>query len=356
MMKTPRLMFSLLQPLPRKKYICQLATPDPLGVSAENYDLGLLDFTVPSDGVYTLRLTSIVSGAYGVGGVRGHQQHIGIGRSSRITVKNCQFHRLMWGEWGRDATYKDLPFNNYSIYVANHSTDCLITNNIFNNLWIQIVMAVGVNGNVFSYNYCFGPRNSRGIFLHGRYPHENLLEGNDFEAIMNGGGSTWGRQGPRNTMFRNRGRGIGRYTTWLHHKFTDNFVCDRYNYLLNIGYAFAQGDFVPYNNGSGGNLDYLTTNMWLERNIATDPRAVTLSNYGIKLGSSGSTTDLDNYEGMKAPAGWSAYSFPASLYLTEKPAWWPGGKPWPCTGANIDDFTGTLIKLPAHDRADTASW
>ena len=46
------------------------ARPDPLppggGVPAENYDLGILDFIVPADGLYTLRLTSTVNGDYGI--------------------------------------------------------------------------------------------------------------------------------------------------------------------------------------------------------------------------------------------------------------------------------------------------
>lgn len=42
------------------------ASPDPLGTVADNYDLGILDFLVPADGVYTLRLTSTVAGDYGL--------------------------------------------------------------------------------------------------------------------------------------------------------------------------------------------------------------------------------------------------------------------------------------------------
>ncbi|MEE8452632.1 MAG: hypothetical protein V3R99_11980, partial [Thermoguttaceae bacterium] len=42
------------------------ASPAPLGVSATNYDLAILDFVVPGDGIYTLRLTSSVGGRYGI--------------------------------------------------------------------------------------------------------------------------------------------------------------------------------------------------------------------------------------------------------------------------------------------------
>ena len=39
---------------------------DPLGEPAGSFDLGILDFTVPGDGVYTLRVTSWVEGRYGL--------------------------------------------------------------------------------------------------------------------------------------------------------------------------------------------------------------------------------------------------------------------------------------------------
>lgn len=42
------------------------ATSNPLGVDAMNYDLAILDFIVPHDGVYTLRLTSTAAGEYGL--------------------------------------------------------------------------------------------------------------------------------------------------------------------------------------------------------------------------------------------------------------------------------------------------
>ena len=40
--------------------------PDSLGIDAKNYDLGILDFVVPSDGVYTIRLFSQTEGDYGI--------------------------------------------------------------------------------------------------------------------------------------------------------------------------------------------------------------------------------------------------------------------------------------------------
>ncbi|MBN2475222.1 MAG: beta-propeller fold lactonase family protein [Pirellulales bacterium] len=42
------------------------AAVDPLGTPAASYDLGVLGFLVPADGVYTLRLTSATLGEYGI--------------------------------------------------------------------------------------------------------------------------------------------------------------------------------------------------------------------------------------------------------------------------------------------------
>ncbi len=42
------------------------ATTDPLGAPAENYGVGILDFVVPADGVYTLRISSNADGQYGL--------------------------------------------------------------------------------------------------------------------------------------------------------------------------------------------------------------------------------------------------------------------------------------------------
>ena len=88
--------------------------------------------------------------------------------------------------------------------------------------------------------------------------------------------------------------------------------------------------------------------MWLECNIYRDLRG---ERYGLILRTpEPTTTNLFSYGGDKAPASWSTFNMPASLYLTAKPSWWPGGKPWPCIGSDADDFSGTLTKLPAEDR------
>jgi hypothetical protein len=58
---------SLLEVLaPDGATVLATATPSPLGVKATNYDLAVLGFPVPADGVYYLRLTASVAGEYAV--------------------------------------------------------------------------------------------------------------------------------------------------------------------------------------------------------------------------------------------------------------------------------------------------
>ena len=70
-------------------------------------------------------------------------------------------------------------------------------------MYIDVIMSNGATGNVISYNYVTGPTMSHGFFFHGKYPLENLLEGNHTNSTVTFD-NWWGMQGPRNTVFRNR--------------------------------------------------------------------------------------------------------------------------------------------------------
>lgn len=45
----------------------------------------------------------------------------------------------------------------------------------------------------------------------------------------------------------------------------------------------------------------------------------------------------------------SARTLPPSLYLPERPAWWPSATPWPWLGPDLSPMIGTL---PAKARSD----
>lgn len=130
--------------------------------------------------------------------------HCKIGLSSHISVSGCYFY---------DAyMYDGIGTKGYGVTLDNHSTLCLVQNNIFNHLRHAMMTKHGANGNVFAYNYSRNPfRNGSSespqdycgdISLHGHYSFANLFEGNIVQTVYID--QTWGPSGPFNTFFRNR--------------------------------------------------------------------------------------------------------------------------------------------------------
>jgi hypothetical protein len=94
----------------------------------------------------------------------------------------------------------------YGTNLGRHTTNCLIENNIFVTLRHAMLVQVGANGNVFSYNYSRDPVSQGSwsppdISLHGHYPFYNLFEGNIVQETAVS--DYWGPVGPGNTFLRN---------------------------------------------------------------------------------------------------------------------------------------------------------
>ncbi len=97
----------------------------------------------------------------------------------------------------------------YGVNLGNHTTACLVENNVFVDLRHSMLVQSGATGNVFGYNYSRENYQSEGgdwtpcdISLHGHYPSMNLFEGNVIQEIDVA--DYWGPCGPGNTFFRNR--------------------------------------------------------------------------------------------------------------------------------------------------------
>jgi hypothetical protein len=210
----------------------------------------------------------------------------------------------------------------------------------------------GANGNVFSHNYHAGDLCLAFVSVHGHYPHENLFEGNDSHCEMYMADAFWGQQGPRNTAFRNRLRGTASLKTDLVASTPPPVIADSINALLNSAFSLHQSPNWDYDGGRSADFDKRTTNLWAERNIARDTRTGGYTGYGFVIVTPEPSTVLkDNVEAQAAPDSWKQLRFPASLYLTSRPDFWPADKPWPGIGADVDDFgSGNLVKLPAQDR------
>ncbi len=284
-------------------------------------------------------------------------RHIFFSYSARNTVFKCMFFRLLKGE-------QISPWANYSVDFIQGTHDNLVTNTVAVNNHSNLCVSRGASGNVYSYNYHIGITRRKAVQFHGKYPHSNLIEGNDTYNDIMTMDDNWGQQGPQNTIFRNRCTGIGAIKSGIDGPQCDEFGPDlcmwptglELNLILNSAYAYYGGchsdEVCRYSWGDTFDYDFKHTGLWAEYNFARDTTPDSGDDvWGWVMRTPEPTTVRleSDHEGDSAPGHWAGVNFPASLYLTEPPDWWPEGKAWPCIGADIDDHGGTMIKLPAQD-------
>jgi hypothetical protein len=194
----------------------------------------------------------------------------------------------------------------YGVDLGNHTTACLIENNVFVHLGQAMLVQVGAVGNVFGYNYSIEPTVPEGegwsppdISLHGHYPSLNLFEGNTVqEAAV---ADYWGACGRANTFFRNRIQSEG---LWVgDHWHGQNVLCNE----LGTG-----GDVITI---AGTVLDTLVHGNLEEGAVGWDPSI-------------------------------EAREFPPSLYRDARPAF-VGAAAWPATGS---DVAPAGHRIPAEER------
>jgi hypothetical protein len=194
----------------------------------------------------------------------------------------------------------------YGVNLGEHTTGCLVENNVFVHLRHSMLIQVGVSGNVFGYNYSIDPYQSEGgnwvppdISMHGHYPAMNLFEGNVLqEAYVS---DYWGACGPGNTLFRNRIQSEGLKIDDYSHG--QNVLCNELGTGDDVITVF---DTVQ---------DTLLHGNYVEGAIEWDPAI-------------------------------AAREFPASLYRARKPAFF-GDVPWPATGC---DLAPNGSAIPAEQR------
>ncbi len=131
--------------------------------------------------------------------------HVGTGFSSQLAVTGCYFHHAHEYDGGGSG---------YGVRLQYKTGECLVENNILRHLRHSMLIQVGVNGNVFGYNYSREPIRdewpselSSDITGHGNYSFANLFEGNICQHIWID--SSHGANGPLNTFFRNRAESYG---------------------------------------------------------------------------------------------------------------------------------------------------
>lgn len=133
--------------------------------------------------------------------------HIEFFASTNCEVSGCFLHHAFaYGGSGQG----------YGVMAYYTSGENLVQDNVFEHLRHAMIVQAGANGNVFAYNRSVDPfwsqfplpSNAAGeIVMHGDHAYLNLFEGNVVQNIVID--DSHGRNGPFNTLFRNRASGWG---------------------------------------------------------------------------------------------------------------------------------------------------
>jgi hypothetical protein len=228
--------------------------------------------------------------------------HISINMCANILISGCYIHHAF--------TYDGAGTRGYGVTLSQHSSECLVENNIFKHLRHAMMVKTGSNGNIFAYNFSLEPYRSETIHdfsgdisLHGHFAFANLFEGNIVQNIIID--HYWGPSGPFNTFFRNRAELYGIYMTS-----STLLETNRQNF---VGNEVTKPNF-PYG-------QYVIT-----------------GSDHFEFG--------NNIDGSIIPAGTD--NLPDSSYFMDnKPAYWRPNHSWPSIGIPNTINTGSI---PARDR------
>jgi len=252
---------------------------------------------------------------------------------------------------------------NYGVESYDCS-DCLIQNNIVNNIVTPVIVNTGTTGLVVGYNYI----NAQGSGAHDIQLHQEgvamvLLEGNTAGTVL---ADTFHGTNLLTTIFRNRliGSGVSAIDIWS----GDRYFSILGNVLGNsasIRYessdptAPAQGwDMNVFRFG----FPYIDTSTSFARCGGAIPFDLLVPQSTFRWGNYDTVTGTVRFVGAEVPTGLSLFAnalpasqaLPASLYLPAKPSWWPPAKPYPAvgpdvTGGNVLGVAGHAYTIPALD-------
>lgn len=222
--------------------------------------------------------------------------HILADASAHLEIRDSYFHHAF--------TYDGGATRGYGVTLIQHTSDCLIENNIFQNLRHSMMVKQGSNGNVFGYNYSLDPYRSEipnnaggDISLHGHFPYANLFEGNIVQTIHID--QAWGPSGPYNTFLRNR--------------------AELYGILMTEG--TFNSDYQNFIGNEVTNTGFL------------------MGNYIIK--GAGHFIHGNNIRGSIIPEGTNSLR-DASYYLPSVPEFWDAGMAWPSIGISNSLGSGSI--------------
>jgi hypothetical protein len=274
-------------------------------------------------------------------------RHIQLTAAFRCEIRDSYVHH---------AQVYDPGANAYGIALENQTSETLVENNVVYHLNAGLMLDSAGPGNVVAYNFSdemFGNNYPDASWIyadlvanHCAHPFMTLYEGNQGTQISSDNihGSS-----SHQTFFRNHvDRRHGNFT---HTGNVASVVFAANNRFMNVignvlgrpGDDAIQG--AVYEQTSGNCLDTVAVfKLGYPSNCAVDtiidPEvAATLLRHG-------------NFDYVGNAVVWDPMipeqALPASLYRTEKPAWW-GASPWPSIGPDVDGYAS---EIPAKTRFD----
>jgi hypothetical protein len=257
-----------------------------------------------------------------VGSIGAEKSHVRTYQCGRIEVRHSTFHKT-----------KSYASESYGMNIT-YSSECLVEDNIFEEVTSPLNLWGGSSGNVVAYNFTKNMRYdqspawlSENMFTHGCHPTMNLFEGNYITNIywdfIHGSAS-------HNTAFRNR------VTGWEPGKTGNTFpvVLERNNrYETIVGNVLGTDGIHSRYKLAGTAQSGAPNYVYVFGYAGTD--TTSLVNYDAAVASTVLVKENYNYADRATNMAESLQgdALPASWYLTSKPSWF-GDRPWPWVDPN----------------------
>lgn len=273
-----------------------------------------------------------------IGGV-----HISLTGTYRCVVRDSYVHHSAKYGYGKDC---------YGIVLKCGAAENLIENNIARYMNKPIQLDNSGGGNVIAYNYADNAWATPGawqetpIDTHCSFPHMELIEGNIAPHMGIAGHGNAGYL----TFFRNYSSSqFATPVVW-----NDDTRVQTNNVEA---MEFAGGDIGM---NVVGNILGSTRTATAKASQVYDsvdhgtPSIFLLGSGGAGLSDVAASTlfRTGNYDTIHKSVVWlnGPVTLPPSLYLSNRPSWWPSGASWPWAGPDLSPMVGTL---PAKSRSDS---
>jgi len=273
--------------------------------------------------------------------------HLALRGAYRCVVRDSWFHHSASYGFAQDC---------YGIVVGCGSADNLVENNIARFMNKPIQLSASGGGNVVAYNYADNAWATPPAFQevaidsHCSYPHMELLEGNLAPHI--GAPDTHGATGYL-TLFRNFSSSQFAYPAVAGSTAQQTGDVQATSFCNDCRYMTVVGNVLGPALGSDARSAVAVSGFLCPNGNGKDDCILSFGDQGTASAAYATARLHGNYDTVGKAVRWdpaiTPHELPGSLYLAEKPAWWPVGTPFPWAGPDLTPMVNTL---PAKARSD----